>query len=71
MKICTAEKTALREVVGDGDVGDLESLTQDLARLEKDFKTNPPFKAEPEMALLFSFPGIKMLHHEIECPFFL
>jgi hypothetical protein len=28
MKICTAEKTALREVVGDGDVGDLvESLT--------------------------------------------
>jgi hypothetical protein len=24
-----------------------------LARLEKDFKTNPPFKAEPEMALLF------------------
>jgi hypothetical protein len=23
MKICTAEKTALREVVGDGDVGDL------------------------------------------------
>jgi len=27
IKICTAEKTALREVVGDGDVGDLESLT--------------------------------------------
>jgi len=28
MKICTAEKTALREVVGDGDVGDLaKSLT--------------------------------------------
>jgi hypothetical protein len=27
MKICTAEKTALREVVGDGGVGDLESLT--------------------------------------------
>jgi len=27
MKICTAEKTALREVVGNGDVGDLESLT--------------------------------------------
>jgi hypothetical protein len=27
MKICTAQKTALREVVGDGDVGDLESLT--------------------------------------------
>jgi hypothetical protein len=24
-----------------------------LARLEKDFETNPPFKAEPEMALLF------------------
>jgi hypothetical protein len=27
MKICTAQKTALREVVGDGGVGDLESLT--------------------------------------------
>jgi hypothetical protein len=27
MKICSAGKTALREVVGDGDVGDLESLT--------------------------------------------
>jgi hypothetical protein len=27
MKICTAEKTSLREVVGDGDVGDLKSLT--------------------------------------------
>jgi len=42
-----------------------------LARLEKDFKTNPPFKAEPEMALLFSLQGIKKLHHEIECQFFL
>jgi len=28
MKICTAEKTALREVVGDGDVGaSVKSLT--------------------------------------------
>jgi hypothetical protein len=30
-----------------------------LARLEKDFKTNPPFKAEPEMALLFFCPERK------------
>jgi hypothetical protein len=28
-----------------------------LARLEKDFETNPPFKAEPEMALLFFLHG--------------
>jgi hypothetical protein len=41
-----------------------------LARLEKDFKTNPPFKAEPEMALLFFLIlEMKTPHQEIEYPF--
>jgi hypothetical protein len=43
-----------------------------LARLEKDFETNPPFKAEPEMALLFFLPrDMKTLLQEIESELFL
>jgi hypothetical protein len=41
-----------------------------LARLEKDFKTNPPFKAEPEMALLFFCPETgKRRTKELNIPF--